>query len=371
MNEKNLCKVCSVIATACQGLAIKLALILLVNVAVPISVSAASVFTQNYPDVWWWQVKGSLRAQSLLLLIEEQYAKTPHQAPEIYVEIKSLQKNGEVQRELLEFFSMRTSRVQQVKDLGNEVLRYDLFGGRKINLREFFERDWGSRDAYASGSNYASSTQLRVDRISAFGVPVSDKKELSESMIDKWVNPSTSRSWALDQPLLSCDPIHWGLQASNPKGESAWRKVIVAYGPEVRQSFGPAGRTVFAPYFDECWTRGQREIATVQSHSPVLKDDTVLLILGLSGYGDLGVLRVRVKDGLPERLPSNVRAMDYDGLMRLKAVLSDVALERLKAPDNTGHRMRNSGFEGMRSEFLILQNYFFPKFINEFPIRRK
>ncbi|MBA4178329.1 MAG: hypothetical protein C0505_17495 [Leptothrix sp. (in: Bacteria)] len=135
--------------------------------------------------------------------------------------------------------------------------------------------------------------------------------------------------------------------------DSIWRNVYVAVGSAVPAP-DPRGNWAYLQR-PECWSAGLHELATVEAIGPILDDGTAFVLMGRRGEGFVGVLRIRLVDGLPGRWPSNVRMVPYDQLLRFK-----MALEEARDPFGPLVDPANAQRLEGRQAAAMLQQYLFP-----------
>jgi hypothetical protein len=323
-----------------------------------------------YPDVWWRQVPAHLKGFGIrFLAVEKAYELNPSESPEIYIVMEKRPPNvramGAVDRvfAIQGFFSGRQWRVKHV-DFGGESIpeRFQLDDGHWLDLvKQMHHADTypalGGSDKEVDGPKPVPPAKYLIERISAFG---SLMPGVDDNPVTRWVKPSVNRTWAADQPLNGCDPVLWGLQSYDKDGKRLWQHVIAAFGKPAVKSLGKSGKGGADPYYDGCWAPGQYEIFTPETFGPVLKDDALFTYIGNS------VLRIRLQDGFPARMPPNVSIMNYAGVMRLKEVLNGAAYERFSlltdAPKDDENRLRAITYEyGFPNDYFAIQDYFFPQ----------
>jgi hypothetical protein len=320
----------------------------------------------SYPDVWWREIPSHLKAKGfgvIFLGVEKSYEANPSDSPEIYMVMEKRNplrqlKNAERVFAIQEFFSGKQWRVKQVV-FGDKKLpeKFRLSDGVLLELiptaatpqpeSEFEDMD------NEEGQKTAPPARFGVQVVSAFTGLTS---EVEANPFLKWVRPSVRRYTDLNAGILSCDPFYWGLQAFDKEGKRLWQHVIAAYGKPVLKSLGKSGKSGADPYIDGCWSPGQYEVDTSNTIGPTLRDDTLLLYVG--DY----LLRIRFKDGFPDRIPSNVSIVQYANVMRLKEALSDGAIDFFVNKAIGVWRYRREIAPNIdRNNYLALQGFFFPQ----------
>lgn len=343
----------------------KKAKLLLMGLVMTLLGSACFAQDNSYLDVWWREIPSHLKAKGFglsYLAVEKTYEANPSESPEIYMVMERRSpsrqlKNAERVFAIQGFFSGKQLRVKQaVFGVENIPEKFRLSDGRWIELVNQVTDDdsWpsgGGHDKEVDGPKPVPPNRFVVERITARGILMT-----YDDPVKKWVHPSVERAWALDQPVLNCDPFYWGLQAFDKDGKRLWQHVIAAYGKPVLKSLGKSGKSGADPYCDGCWSPGQYEVVTSKTVGPTLRDDTLLV------YVDDAVFRIRLKDGYPARMPSNVSIVKFANLMRLKEALSDGAFD-FGATESIGVRRyrREIGPNIDRNNYFALQDFFFPQ----------
>lgn len=324
----------------------------------------------SYPDVWWRETPRNLATKGYsqtFLAVEKTYESNPSESPEIFIVMEKFTPNRKIKNServfvIQEFFSGNLRWVKRAFfGDGNFPTKFQLSDGTLLELMPTTvtpppESEFEDMDK-EEGQKTAPPDRFGVQVISAFG---GLEVKFWDDPMRKWVHPSVVRTTDLNSGIVNCDPFYWGLQAFDKQGKRLWQHVIAAHGKLVPKSLGKSGKSGADPYYDGCWAPGQYEVDTAKAVGPTLRDDTMLVYL--RDY----VLRIRLKDGYPARMPPQVSIMDYAGVIRLKEVLSDAAYERFSllvdASKADTKRLKSIAYDyGYPNNFFAIQDYFFPQ----------